>query len=226
MVDAILGAALKPLMERGIAVVAVGYRYLRDVKLDGGAKPLVQGCIDDCEAAVKFVKAHAAEYGIDPNRLALAGGSAGACTTLQLTMKDNNPLGILAVAPIIAQTSMDPQEMREWIPDSKYGAHAFGYRNFADWLAHRADCLADIERVSPAALARRIDPAKAPAVFLQYGRALAPGEQAKDPTHSPVFGEKFKELCAARGIRCEVGYGGRPLYGDAFVKLADLLTSK
>ena len=130
------------------------------------------------------MKAHAAEWNLDISRIGLAGGSAGACTALYLALKDGNMHGIHAVAPIIAQTSMDPQEMKAWIPNSKYGAHAFGYRNFADWLAHRADCLADIERISPAALARKTDPARAPQIFLQYGAPLKPGEIARIPrTH-------------------------------------------
>ena len=183
----------------------------------------MQGCLDDCENALKFVKAHAAEWNLDTSRIGLAGGSAGACTALYLALKDDNALGVRAVAPIIAQTSMDPQEMKAWIPNSKYGAHAFGYRNFADWLAHRAECLADIERISPAALARKIDPARAPQIFLQYGSPLKPGEIAKDPTHSPVFGEKFRELCAGRGIPCKVNYGGKAYFGDAFDWLADQL---
>ena len=219
MEDHILGSAIRMLLDRGIAVVGTGYRYIRDTRADG-VKPPVQGCLDDCENALKFVKAHAAEWNLDTSRIGLAGGSAGACTALYLALKGDNMHGIRAVAPIIAQTSMDPQEMKEWIPNSRYGAHAFGYRNFRNWLAHRADCLADIERISPAALARKIDPAKAPAFFLQYGAPLKPGEIAKDPTHSPVFGEKFRELCAERGILCKVNYGGKAYFGDAFDWLA------
>ena len=222
MEDHIFGSAIRMLLDRGIAVVGTGYRYIRDTRADG-VKPPVQGCLDDCENALKFVKAHAAEWNLDVSRIGLAGGSAGACTALYLALKDDNALGVRAVAPIIAQTSMDPQEMKAWIPNSRYGAHAFGYRNFRDWLAHRADCLADIERISPAALARKIDPARAPQIFLQYGSPLKPGEIAKDPTHSPVFGEKFRELCAGRGIPCKVNYGGKAYFGDAFDWLADQL---
>ena len=222
MEDHILGSAIRMLLDRGIAVVGTGYRYIRDAHADG-VKPPVMGCLDDCENALRFVKAHADEWNLDVSRIGLAGGSAGACTALYLALKDDNMHGIRAVAPIIAQTSMDPQEMKEWIPNSRYGAHAFGYRNFADWLAHRAECLADIERISPAALARKINPARAPQIFLQYGAPLKPGEIAKDPTHSPVFGEKFRELCAGRGIPCKVNYGGKAYFGDAFTWLASEL---
>ena len=222
IVDRIVGAAIPGLLEKGVAVVCTGYRYIRDAK-DDGVKPPVMGCLDDCENALKFVKAHAAEWNLDLNRIGLAGGSAGACSALYLALKDDCAHGVKAVAPIIAQTSMDPAEMREWIPDSRYGAHAFGYRGFADWLAHRADCLADVERISPAALLRKATPSRAPVFHLLYGAPLKAGEQAKDPTHSPAFGVKFAEIARERGVKCDVAYGGRAFFGDAFVWLADAL---
>lgn len=227
MEDAIIGASLKHLLERGVAVVSIGYRYLRDVLMDNcGENPPVMGCLNDCEAAVKFVKAHSNEYGIDVSRMALAGGSAGGCTALYLSLKNDNLLGVCSVAPIIAQTSMDPLEMQRWIPDITYGGSAFGCRDFGEWLSRREDFLAYIEHISPAALARHIDAEKAPVIFLQYGTPLANGEKSRDPTHSPVFGERFKDLCLERGIQCEIGYGGKPHFGDVFIKLADYLQSK
>ena len=225
MVDHILGSSLKTLLDRGVAVVAVGYRYLREARL-AGEKPPVKACLDDCEAAVRFVKAHAKDWNLDVSRLALAGGSAGACTALYLGLKDGNALGVAALGPIIAQTSLDPQETRAWIPNATYGGHAFGFRNFDDWLAHREQVLPWIERFSPAALVRKITPARAPKMFLQYGSLPKPGEVAKDPTHAGTFGVRFKEICAARGIPCEVFAGGRlPCYGDTFKCLADTLLS-
>ena len=225
MEDHVLGSSIRMLLDRGIAVIGTGYRYIRETRADG-VRPPVMGCLDDCENALRFVKAHAAEWNLDTSRIGLAGGSAGACTALYLALKDNNMHGILAVAPINAQTSMDPKEMREWIPDIKHGPYAFGYANFDDWLAHRADCLADIERISPAALLRKVSPRRAPRFRLQYGEPLKPGELAKDPTHSPVFGERFREIAVARGIDCEVGYGWRNCFGDALVWLADALVGE
>ena len=181
------------------------------------------GCLDDCEAALRFVKDHAEEWNLDVSRLGLAGGSAGGCTALYLALKGGNVHGVRAVAPVIAQTTLDPQEMKAWIPNSTYGAHAFWYRTFDEWLAHRADCLPVINRISPAALVRTMDPARAPQIFLQYGTPLKPGEISKDPTHSPAFGTHFQALCTPRGIPCTVNYRGRSHFGDAFAWLADTL---
>jgi len=221
-VDRIVGKALPDLLAKGVAVFCVGYRYIRDAK-DDGASPPVMGCLDDCESALRFVKEHAGEWGVDASRIGLAGGSAGACSALYVALKDDCALGVKALAPIIAQTSMDPAEMRAWIPNSCYGSHAFGYRGFNDWLAHREECLAAIERISPAALLRRATPSRVPKINFLYGARLKPGEIAKDPTHSPVFGERFAEIARSRGIACEVSYGGREYFGDALMWLADAI---
>jgi acetyl esterase/lipase len=53
----------------GIAVVSIRYR------LSGEAQWPAQ--IEDCKAAVRFLRAHAATYKIDPSRLAVSGASAG-----------------------------------------------------------------------------------------------------------------------------------------------------
>ena len=55
---------------RGIAVASINYR------LSGEAKWPAQ--IQDCKAAVRFLRANATKYGIDPNRIAAMGDSAGA----------------------------------------------------------------------------------------------------------------------------------------------------
>ncbi|WP_229260064.1 alpha/beta hydrolase [Duganella aquatilis] len=57
------------LTQHGYAAVTVSYR------LSGEAR--YPAAVQDVLAAVRWVRAHAAEFGLDPNRIALAGGSAG-----------------------------------------------------------------------------------------------------------------------------------------------------
>src|SRR4051794_35520583 len=61
---------LDPLSEAGFAWFSISYRLMNDVTQFGAG-------VEDVEAAIRFVKAHAAEFGIDPNRIALVGESAG-----------------------------------------------------------------------------------------------------------------------------------------------------
>jgi len=61
------------LASRGMVAVQVEYRLVPAG--DKGGPPLV--CIQDAKSAMRWVRFHAAELGIDPNRIAAAGGSAG-----------------------------------------------------------------------------------------------------------------------------------------------------
>ena len=66
------GRSLAELARQGLAVVAVDYRLSRP---GVAAWP---GNADDVRAAVRWVRTHAGEYAIDPDRIALMGASAGA----------------------------------------------------------------------------------------------------------------------------------------------------
>lgn len=56
---------------RGYVCVSVNYRLTGD-----GVD--IFGCIDDCRCAVRWLRAHAEEYNVDPNRIGAYGNSAGA----------------------------------------------------------------------------------------------------------------------------------------------------
>jgi pectinesterase len=55
--------------ERGYAAATISYRLSTEAPYPAA--------IVDAKAAVRWVRAHAGEYGIDPRRIAIAGGSAG-----------------------------------------------------------------------------------------------------------------------------------------------------
>lgn len=57
------------LAERGYVSAAVGYRLGYEAKFPAG--------IQDCNAAVRFLRANAARFGIDSDRIGAVGGSAG-----------------------------------------------------------------------------------------------------------------------------------------------------
>lgn len=56
-------------IKRGYAVASIEYRLSGEAKFP--AAPL------DCREAIRYIKTHAAEYCVDPNRIAVLGGSAG-----------------------------------------------------------------------------------------------------------------------------------------------------
>ena len=57
---------------RGMVGIRVNYRVIPK----GDAGPPVM-CVADAKSAMRYVRAHAAELGIDPDRIAASGGSAG-----------------------------------------------------------------------------------------------------------------------------------------------------
>jgi len=74
---------------------------------------------------------------IDKTLIGAAGGSAGGCSSLWLAYHEDlaNPTSedpiarestkLWCVAPFNAQTTLDPKQMKEWTPNSRYGGHAY-----------------------------------------------------------------------------------------------------
>jgi acetyl esterase/lipase len=203
------------LLEAGISVAAINYRLIKHAEQDG-VEPPVKAPLYDAARALQFVRSKADAWNIDKKRIGAAGGSAGACSSLWLAYHDDladleskEPIArestrLWCAAVTRPQTSLDPKQMKEWTPNSKYGGHAFGKENFAQFLAERESILPLIAEYSPYALVSADDPS----VYLFYTSPPALGQNQKDPTHTSNFGVKLQERCAAVGIGCEVEYPG------------------
>ncbi len=205
------------LLQAGISVVAINYRYTTQAAA-AGIEPPVKAPLHDAARALQFVRSKAAEWNLDKTRIGAAGGSAGACSGLWLAFHDDladpksaDPIArestrLWCAAVTGAQTTLDPQQMKAWTPNSRYGSHAFGLRDFAAFLAGREKILPWIAAYSPYALVTRDDPP----VYLIYSAPPALGQEQKDPTHTSNFGVKLQEHCAATGVACELVYPGAP----------------
>jgi hypothetical protein len=113
---------------------------------------------------------------------------------------------VMCAAVVGAQTTLDPAQMKQWTPNSKYGGHAFGKKNFAEFLADRDQILPWIQEYSPYALASKDDPP----VYIRYGKPPAMGETQPDPTHTANFGLGLQQRCKELGIECIVAYPDAP----------------
>ncbi|TWT30210.1 alpha/beta hydrolase fold protein [Posidoniimonas corsicana] len=232
-----LKSALPRLQEAGIAVASVEYRLIRH-GVAQGVEPPVKAPLSDCARAVQFVRSKADEWNLDPRRVGLFGGSAGGCTSLWLALHRDladpdspDPIARLSTRPtcaavIRAQTTLDPRQMQEWMPNSFYGGHAFGVgkpgkenraANFKEFLARRDELLPQINEYSPYALAT----SDAPPIYLFYTTKPAMGEKTKDPTHSSNFGVKLDERLRELGVSSELAYPGAP--GVEHATVADYL---
>lgn len=70
-------------LEKGYAVVSVDYRK--------SSEAVFPAALADVKAAVRFVKAHAMEYGFDPEHIAVWGESAGAYLSLMTALTPDIP---------------------------------------------------------------------------------------------------------------------------------------
>ena len=116
-----------------------------------------------------------------------------------------------------AQTSLDPKQLREWTPNSRYGGHAFGFMpdpkdpktrdtQFAAFLAARESVLPWIKEYSPYEHVTADDPP----IYLIYSAPPALGQEQKDPTHTANYGVKLQERLRSVGVECELVYPGAP----------------
>lgn len=215
------GIAVEPFLKEGISVVSINYRYVSQAQ---DVSPPVKAPLHDAARALQFVRSKSEEWKIDKQRIGLSGGSAGACSSLWMAFhpdladpNSSDPIArestrVLCAAVNGAQTTLDPKQMKEWTPNSRYGGHAFGFKGdpakklsqFDEFLAKRDTILEWIAEYSPYALVSSDDPP----VYLYYSAAPAMGQNQKDPTHTANFGVKLQEQCKANGVACELFYPG------------------
>jgi acetyl esterase/lipase len=216
---------LKKLLDSGISVASINYRFTTQAQA-AGIKPPVKWPLEDAARAVQFLRSKAGEWNIDKRRVGATGGSAGACSSLWLAFHDDmarpdstDPVArestrLTAAAVNGAQTSLDPLQLREWMPNMRYGGHAFGFTGgpgrdsqFQQFYDHRADVLDWIKEYSPYAHVGAGDPP----VFLFYPSQDKPpvkGEAQTDPTHSAVLGLLLEEKLKAEGDEVHLVYPG------------------
>ena len=232
---------VRALLDAGISVVAANYRFLVDAHA-ARVSPPVEWPLGDARRALQFVRSRAAEWRVDKARIAGSGVSAGGCAVLWLALHDDmaepqstDPIArestrlatVAAKSPVV---SLDPQQVREWIPNSVFGAHAFGYAelsradSFAPFLTTRESHLPEIRRFSPIGFATRDDPPVF-MVFPNQDKPPVPGEPQTDPSHSAVSGLMLERTLQTLGVKVELRYrgDGRTGHADLQEYLVDFL---
>src|SRR3954453_2181057 len=209
----------KRFLDKGISVVAINYRYVKN-GVEEKVVPPVKAPLEDAARALQFVRSKAKEWNLDKTRIGATGSSAGGCSSLWLAFHDDmadpgseDPIArestrLYCAAVNGAQTSLDPRELREWMPNYSYGAHAFGLKSFQSLIDNREKVLKWIKEYSPIEHASKDDPP----IGLFYGgdKNAKVGDSPKDPTHSPILGIKLEEKLKATGVDVVLVYPGRP----------------
>lgn len=151
--------------------------------------------LDDCQTAVRYLRANASKYNIDPKRIGAAGASAGGHLSLFLgSTETHDP----APTEFKEQSSkvecvldlFGPTDMSRDFPDN--GLVNFMYKSILG--KERKDAAEDIKKASPLNF---IDKSSAP-VFIIQGLA----DTTVDPNQSKILEQKYKDL----GIPVEARY--------------------
>lgn len=222
---------VRAFLNAGISVASVNYRLLQDANAANVTPPL-QWPMIDAARSLQFLRSKADAWKIDKNRIAACGVSAGGCSSLWLALHDDmaepnsddliarESTRLLCAAGKAPQTSLDPRQLREWIPNYEYGGKAFGFPgasrqdSFEPYLTARESILPHIQRYSPIEHASNDDPL----LFMEFpaqDKAPISGQEQTDPAHSAVSGLMLQRKLQSLGIKSELRYRGDGKTGHA-----------
>jgi acetyl esterase/lipase len=201
--------AVTPYLDKGISVAAINYRYSVIEKLPAP--------VHDAARAIQFLRTKAAEWNINPQRIAVTGGSAGACSSMWLLCHDDladpnssDPVlrestRVIAAAARAGQTSIDPKVIEGWL-----GPNVLKHRMI--WLSvgepDMDSALKKYDERKP--LYVEFSPynhvtADDPPLLMTYGEDMSlPSKDAGHGIHHPVYGVKMKEKADEVGMECHL----------------------
>lgn len=202
-------ATVQKFLDRGISYASINYR-----RTDTDALPAP---VHDAARAIQFLRSKSKEWNIDPARIALTGGSAGACTSMWILLHDDlaNPQSadaierestrVAAAAVNAGQTSIDPPVIEAWLGpkvlDHRMIWMAVGEPDMAAALANYEKHKEAYHEFSPI---NHLD-AGDPPLLMTYGNNMKlPSQDAGHGIHHPVYGVKMKEKADAVGQECHL----------------------
>lgn len=188
------------LASRGLVALSAEYR----TKNANGTTPLE--CVKDGKSAIRWVRSHAAELGIDPNRIAAGGGSAGGHVAAATgTLKGFNEAGE------DTQVSCRPNALVLFNPVFDNGPKGYGYDRVQEYW----------KEISPI---DNIDANTPPTVvFLGTKDKLIPVDT----------GKRFESLMKQAGVRCDLhlyedqphGFFNQAKYAETLIEADKFLVS-
>jgi acetyl esterase/lipase len=161
----------KELAQRGMVVVNVQYRLI--AKAPSFESPEI--CLEDAKSAMRWVRSHAKELQIDPDRIVASGGSAGGylAAATALVPGWDDPLDDLAVSP-------KPNALVLFFPVVNVGPEGYNQNRFGD----------NPRKYSPEAYLSK----NSPPTIIEGG--------ADDKLVQPEILKDYKAKCDAAGARC------------------------
>lgn len=117
---------MKYLVWHGYAIASIDYRFSTEARFPAQ--------IQDCNAALNFIAAHATDYGINPRRFAVAGGSAGGHLALLLGLaRTERDFGAdPSIKPLAILDFFGPTDLNKMMDDLKTIHSEKGIEQFLD----------------------------------------------------------------------------------------------
>jgi acetyl esterase/lipase len=202
-----------------IAVIAVQTRTMTDATEDKAAVPISYVANDACRA-VQFVRSNAAKWKLNPDRIAVGGGSQGAqpalfvaCAGERADPNSKDPVERVSTKVTCAvayrsQPTIDPKRMQEWVPGVEWGAPALGC-SFQESLKRHEELLPVLKKWSPDYLLHKGQP---PLYFENEWGLTQPEKitEANYKVHSPAWAVGFQKLADKAGVVCHVKFPDHP----------------
>jgi acetyl esterase/lipase len=200
--------AVRKALDAGVSFATINYRFREHAPL--------QDILRDAARAIQYIRSRAAEWNIDPARIASYGSSAGAGTSMWLAFHDDladpnatDPV-LRQSSRLVAAGSLDGQasyDLRDW--DAIVGASPY-QREAAELLKFYDFDSAD-EFDTPAAdrimkdcsmlnLISKDDPPVVIACAIPNEQPASRGDYVHHPKHSIALAERCKE----NGVECRL----------------------
>lgn len=200
----------------GYAVVAANYRFVN------GKDILTPVPMQDCARAIQFLRYRAEDFGIDPRKIALGGGSAGAVITMWIAYKDdmadprnNDPVcrqstRVSCIVPTAGPTNLDP----DWIRKNLGGPPEI-HRSLSLFYGVPDDDYSKPEvrkLIAESSVINHVTADDPPTLLIYSGELdnLPLSREASSGllVHHPHFGRVLKEKLDTVGVECRFRHDG------------------
>ena len=210
-------SVVRALLARGVSIASCNYRLVKDGPLP---QPLHDGA-----RAVQFLRHNAADLGIDPNRIAGSGFSAGGLMALWLTLHDDladpestDPIArqstrLACAAVCNAPTNLVAPEVYAWYGVPVLREYPSAKKCFNIKSIRQLHDPAVIQIARQASPWHHVTPGDSP-VYLSHTRGNTSVTRYTSPTiwvHHALYGIKLRERMTAAGNECIVHYRHGPL---------------
>ena len=200
--------AVRKALDAGVSFATINYRFREHAPL--------QDILRDAARAIQYIRSRAAEWNIDPARIASYGSSAGAGTSMWLAFHDDlaDPAAADPVlrqsSRLIAAGSLDGQasyDLRDWdgiVGASPYQREAAELLKFYDFETAEEMATPEADRImkdcSMLNLISKDDPPVVIACAIPNEEPASRGDYVHHPKHSIALAER----CKANGVECRL----------------------